>query len=165
MSDAAPAADSDPHPALLTPETAGRHGVDGSWRVGIEASVRWSEVDAFGHANHRAFLEWYENARNRYLVAAGLPRLTYTTPGPVLGRVEARYLKPLRFADTLLVTARVRSIRRTSFTMDYAVWRDGCCATGSALCVLMIAASGEKVPVPDGVRARMIAFDDPEILT
>lgn len=159
MPDAVP----DP-PALLTPETARRYGVEGAWRIGIEAAVRWSEVDAFGHANHRAFLEWYENARNRYLEAVGLPRLTFTTPGPVLGHVEARYLKPLHFGDPFLTTARVRSIKRTSFTMDYAVWRDGCCALGSAFCVLMVAATGEKVPVPEPVRAAMIAFDQPEIL-
>ena len=87
-------------------------------------------MDAFGHANHTAYLEWFEEARNHYLEAAGLPPLSATTPGPVLIRLEAQYRKPLAYPDEVLVTARTTALRRTSVTMEYAVWRDGLVARG-----------------------------------
>jgi acyl-CoA thioesterase FadM len=34
--------------------------------------VRWSECDPFRHANHRAYFEGFEEARDRYLEAVGL---------------------------------------------------------------------------------------------
>lgn len=134
-------------------------GVEPGWAFGVRHRVRWSEVDPFGHANHAAYLEWFEEARNRYLEAAGLPRLSAGTPGPVLANVEVAYLRPLAYGDDVLVTARTAAVRRTSLTMEYAVWCGGLAATCRALCVLVVSATGERTPIPAAVRARLIAQD------
>src|SRR3546814_5766328 len=99
-----------------------RFGVEAGWSFGHERLVEWRDVHGFRHANHAAFLLRFEAARNRYLEAMGLPRLSPDGPGPVMMTLEARYLKPLAFHDPVLVTARVQSMRRTSFTMQYAAW-------------------------------------------
>ena len=70
-----------------------------------------------------------------------------------------RYLTPLAYADRIVVTARTLSLRRTSFRMEYPAWAEGCSAVGTALCVLMVNATGERVPIPDAVRTRMIEHD------
>ena len=139
-----------------------RFRVAPGWNFGFERLVEWRDVDAFRHANHTAFLLWFESARNRYLQAAGLPRLSADTPGPVMMTLEARYLQPLAYYDTVFVTARVKSMRRTSFVMDYAAWSEaGCHATCTSVLVLMINATAEKVAIPDGVRAAIRALDAP----
>lgn len=147
----------------LNDELRARFGVEPGWALAMPAEIRWCDVDAFGHANHTSFLRYFEDARNAYLEAVGLPRLSATTPGPVLTRVEASYLKPLAYADRFLVTARTASLRRRSFVMEYAAWRDGCCARCRAVCVLMINATGVKTPIPDNVREAMIRLDDPVV--
>src|SRR3546814_3064166 len=91
-----------------------RFGVEAGWSFGHERLVEWRDVHGFRHANHAAFLLWFEAARNRYLEAMGLPRLSPDGPGPVMMTLEARYLKPLAFHDPVLVTARVQSMRRRS---------------------------------------------------
>jgi Thioesterase-like superfamily len=48
-----------------------RFGVEPGWGFAIRHRVRWSECDPFGHANHRAYFEWFEEARNRYLKMSG----------------------------------------------------------------------------------------------
>ena len=48
-----------------------RFGVGAGWEFAVRHRVRWSECDPFGHANHRAYFEWFEEARNRYLEAVG----------------------------------------------------------------------------------------------
>ena len=139
------------------------YGIPEDWQAGMARLVEWSDVDAFAHANHTAFLLWFEAARNLYLEAVGLPRHAVDKPGPVMMNLTTRYLKPLAYHDPVFVTARVKSMRRTSFVMEYAAWgKDGCASTCEALLVLMINATGEKVAVPDDVRAAMRALDAPE---
>lgn len=148
-----------PTPPALDDATRTAFGVDPGWALAIRHRVRWSEVDPFGHANHAAYLEWFEEARNRYLEAVGLPSLSATTPGPVLMRLEVEYLTPLRYGDETLVTARTVAVRRTSLRMQYAVWRRGLAARCTAVFVLVVNATGERVAIPPDVRAAILACD------
>jgi YbgC/YbaW family acyl-CoA thioester hydrolase len=147
--------------APLDQETCSAFGVEPGWCFGLPHRVRWSEVDAFGHANHAAYLEWFEEARNQYLEAVGLPPLSAATPGPVLVGLEVAYEKPLRYGDVVLVTARTAALRRTSLRMEYAVWREGRVARGTAILVLVVNLTGERQAIPPAVRAAIVAGDGP----
>lgn len=137
-------------------------GIDPGWAFGESRLVEWRDVDAFRHANHTSFLLWFETARNLYLEAAGLPRHSVDAPGPVMMSLETRYLLPLAYHDPVFVTARVKSMRRTSFVMEYATWGpSGCACTCTAVLVLMINATGEKVAIPAPVRNAIRALDAP----
>ncbi len=136
-----------------------RFGVEPGWRFAIHHRVRWSECDPFGHANHRAYFEWFEEARNRYLETAELPELLAGTPGPVIAETGIRYHRPLVYGDEVLVSARTVRLGRTSFEMEYAVWRQGLCAQGRAVLILVVNATGEKTPLPDPLRRAMLARD------
>jgi acyl-CoA thioester hydrolase len=137
-----------------------RFGVEPGWSFAIRHRVRWSECDPFRHANHRAYFEWFEEARNRYLEAVGLPPLSAGTPGPVMAETGIRYVRPLAYGDEVLVSARTVRLGHTSFEMEYAVWRQGLCAQGRAVLILVVNATGEKVPLPPDMR-RAIAERDP----
>ncbi len=140
-----------------------RFTIDGHWYAGFQRLVEWSDVDAFAHANHTAFLMWFEAARNLYLEAVGLPRHSPTTPGPVMKELSVQYRRPLSYHDPVFITARTLSIRRTSLVMDYAAWTsEGRAATCEAVLVLMINATGEKVPIPEAVREALRALDAPQ---
>jgi len=138
-------------PDAVSDDDTARRGVEGAWFHAHRHRVRWSETDMFGHANHAAYLTWFEDARNAYLEALGLT-ITATTPGPVLAHVAVDYLKPLGHNADILVTARTVSLRTTSFVMYYAVWDGACAARGSARCVLMINATGERIAIPESLR-------------
>lgn len=154
-------------------EELARFGVSSPWWFAIRHRVRWSECDAFGHANHRAYLEWFEEARNCYLEGLGLPTLSATTPGPVMAEAQIRYHRPVSYADKLLVTARTLKLGRTSFEMEYAAWQEASgeetlsapgtlAAIGSAILILVINATGEKTPIPPILRANILARE-PEL--
>jgi acyl-CoA thioester hydrolase len=136
-----------------------RFGVELGWAFAIRHRVRWSECDPFRHANHRAYFEWFEEARNRYLESAGLPPLSAGSPGPVMAETGIRYHRPLTYGEEILVTARTVRIGYTSYEMEYAVWRDGLCALGHAVLILIVNATGEKTPLPQGLRRAMLARD------
>lgn len=138
-------------------------GIPEDWQAGMARVVEWSDVDAFAHANHTSFLLWFEAARNLYLESVGIPRHAVDKPGPVMMSLTTRYLKPLAYHDPVFVTARVKSMRRTSFVMEYAAWgMDGCACTCEAVLVLMINATGEKVAIPDAARGAIRALDAPD---
>ena len=136
-----------------------RFGVEPGWSFAIPHRVRWSECDPFRHAGHRAYFEWFEEARNRYLETVGLAPLSPDTPGPVIAETGIRYHRPLVYADEILITARTVRLGNTSFEMEYAVWRDGLCALGRAVLILVVNATGEKTPLPPELRERVLARD------
>ena len=134
-------------------------GVEPGWSFAIRHRVRWSECDPFRHAGHRAYFEWFEEVRNRYLEAVGLAPLSPNAPGPVIAETSIRYHRPLVYADEILVTARTIRLGNTSFEMEYAVWRNGLCARGRAVLILVVNATGEKTPLPPDLRERILARD------
>ena len=136
-----------------------RFGVEPGWALTLRHRVRWSECDPFRHANHRAYFEWFEEARNRYLEAVGLPALSASTPGPVMAETGIRYLRPLAYGEEVLVSARTVRLGYTSFEMEYAVWRQGLCALGRAVLILVVNATGEKTALPEPLRRAMLARD------
>lgn len=144
----------------ISADARARFAIADDWAIGMERIVEWSDVDAFAHANHTSFLLWFETARNLYLEAVGLPRHTVDTAGPVMMNLTTHYLKPLGYHDPVFITSRTKSMRRTSFVMEYAAWgKAGCACTCEAVLVLMINATGEKVAIPETVRAAMRSLD------
>jgi acyl-CoA thioesterase FadM len=79
--------------------------------------------------------------------------------GAVIAETGIRYHRPLVYADEILVTARTVRLGHTSFEMEYAVWRDGLCALGRAVLILVVNATGEKTPLPLDLRERILARD------
>jgi acyl-CoA thioester hydrolase len=108
---------------------------------------------------NRAYFEWFEEARNRYLETVGLPALSAASPGPVMAETGIRYIRPLAYGDEVLVGARTLRLGHTSFEMEYAVWCHGLCAKGRAVLILVVNATGEKVPLPPELRRAMLARD------
>ncbi len=136
----------------LTEALRARYGVDGDWGWVLPHVVRWSECDMLGHANHAAYFPWFEDIRTFGFEADGLGRMSAATPGTAIVDLQMRYAKAIYYRDEILVTGRVIEMRTTSFTMEYGVWRDGLMALCRTALVLMITATGEKIPLPDTVR-------------
>src|SRR5215468_8368012 len=63
------------------------------------------------------------------------------------------------YADEILVTARTVRLGHTSFDMEYALWRDGLCALGRAVLILVVNATGEKTALPLDLRENILARD------
>jgi acyl-CoA thioester hydrolase len=89
-------------------------------------SVRYQDLDPYGHVNNAVHLEFFEAGRIAYLEALaerrGLgPLVTGDIPGVRYVIVEAtvRYKAPIYFEDALYCTASVRIVGHRSFTIDH----------------------------------------------
>ncbi len=129
-------------------------GITDPWSFGIADRTHWSDMDPLAHVNNAAYLSWFENVRLAWLSAR---KLSYFGPGQpkfVIRQVGIDYLGEMHMNEDYVVTSRVRDYRRTSFTMDYAVYalRDGqpvLCTTSHAVLVLLAPEGGKMALTPD----------------
>lgn len=102
--------------------TAEGHTAAFRWPV----RVYWEDTDAYGVVYYANYLKFLERARSEWLRSYGLeqPELIAHHRGVfVVRRVEADYLLPARFNDSLIVEAALIGRNRASLVMDQRVLR------------------------------------------
>ena len=96
--------------------------------------VRFDEVDSMGVVHHPRYLVYFEVARTAFMRDRGLPYAEVAAAGTHLAVIEAaaRYLRPARYDDQLVVRTRCTEMGRTRLALAYEVLRgDELLATGS----------------------------------
>ncbi|MFO0737010.1 MAG: thioesterase family protein [Labilithrix sp.] len=125
----------------------------------VSIPVAWGEMDAYGHVNNAVFLRWLETARIRWFEDVAYPEADGKT-GPVLRTALVEYLLPVKYPDTVQVTARPTKLGRSSVTLAYEVTSDAqrvVVAKGESVVVFADFVAGGSVPLPDDARARIEA--------
>jgi acyl-CoA thioester hydrolase len=101
-------------------------------------SVRYQDLDPYGHVNNAVHTEYFEAARIAYLTAlakrAGLgPLKAGDVPGMyyVIAEINVRYKAPIYFEDTLHCSASIRTVGNRSFAIDHELrvgesYENGC---------------------------------------
>lgn len=129
-----------------------------AWTIRRRHRIRWAECDLYGHVNHAAYLTLFEDLRIEHWQALTGALVSPGRPGPVVAQIEARYLRAAGFQDEVELCCRVASFRRTSYVQDYALLKAGeACCTARAVLVVTRQDSGEKVPLWEALRARLVA--------
>lgn len=125
-----------------------------SYPVRLEIPVAWGDMDALGHVNNAVYFRWFESARIAFFERVGLLGDQPSKIGPILATTHCDFLAPVQYPAAVVVGARVPRVGNTSLEMQYEVTQnDVPVARGSGVVVLVDYATGEKVPVPDEVRA------------
>ena len=108
-------------------------------------SVRWGELDALAHVNHRVYLRWIEEARIVLMKEIGLTGGLglQEAIGPILASLSCDYLAPVSYPSEIEVETWVSAIGRASFTLDYAINLSG----------------GEATQRVAAARTKIVAFD------
>ena len=114
--------------------------------------VAWVDTDAGGRIHFTAAFRWAEAAETglmRELLLLGewgeYPRR----------KVEAEYLKVLRFEDELEIRLRVDKVGRTSVTYAWTITKDGEPHVKGRHTVVHVDAEGHPAPLDDRVRAAL----------
>lgn len=132
--------------------------------------VRFGDTDAMGHANNSRFLTYCESARIDYWEAATGEPFALPTHGAresmILADIRVAFRSPAYFGETLTVESRVGRVGRTSFTLEHRITASASAAGPARLVavaegvqVLYDYATGRPRPIPEGVVARLEAFE------
>ena len=130
-----------------------RRSMDG-YPVQLEIPVAWGDMDALGHVNNTIYLRWFESSRIAFFERIALSASRPEKVGPILASTTCDYLMPVEYPATVVVGARLQRIGNTSFVIEHLATKGGApVARGSAVVVLIDYETGEKVRVPDEMRA------------
>ncbi len=89
----------------------------------ITLPVQWGDQDAFGHVNNVVYFRWLESARIAYFLGADLGfGMSNHGVGPILASIDCDFRRQLTYPDTLIVSASIASIGRTSMKMAHLVY-------------------------------------------
>ncbi len=115
-------------------------------RFVYHCTLRWSDLDAYGHINNSRFLTLYEEARVALMFAGGRAwGVGSFADGVVIRRHEVDYLRPVDYAlgrataesaPTVRIELWVSEIRAASATVDYEMY-DGDLLVSRARSVLV----------------------------
>ena len=122
----------------------------------VRISIRWRDLDGYGHVNNAVFLTYLEEARDMWVQEA-LGSVTDTWDF-VLARVAIDYRNELRQEDgSVLVRCRLDSVGRASIrTREEIVKTDGSLAAeASSVIVPRDPATGRSRPLTDRERAAL----------
>ena len=125
-------------------------------------TIRYNDLDPYGHVNNAAYLEFFEEVRIAYWRAlaalVGIEELEAgDVPGAryVIAETTVRFKAPISLDDTLHGAATVPTVGNRSYAMDFerrtgATFDDGLVvAEGSAAHVFFDPKTDEVKPRPD----------------
>jgi len=129
----------------------------------ISLPVQWGDQDPFQHVNNVAYFRWMESARIAYFQEAGLSQLMSDQGvGPILASMKADFRRQLKYPDSLLVSATIHEIGRTSMKMSHRVYstsQQTIAAEGDSVLVMFNYKGQRPVLVSDSIRSRIEAIE------
>lgn len=84
--------------------------------VSMEMPLMWGDMDSAKHVNNLIYLRWTETVRIM-LFSKMMDTSFMGKQGPILGWQDCKYIFPMTYPDTALITAEVSEIRADRFFM------------------------------------------------
>src|SRR6056297_175332 len=130
--------------------------VDHPFRTPV--SVRFRDIDAFGHVNNAVHVSYIEEARVAYFQQ--VLGVDLGSVGTAVASLSVDYCQPVELADELVVETTVAEIGTTSLRLDHELRVGGTvAATATVVLVHYDYEADEPVPVPEAWRSTVVDFE------
>lgn len=121
-------------------------------------TLRWNDIDPFGHVNNAQFYEFFDTTVVRFLHEG--PKLGIGTGGTLMVVAEngCRFLREVLFTDVLEMGLRVERIGTSSVRYGLAAFVNGgetASADGHFVHVFLDPASKRPAPISPALRAHL----------
>jgi acyl-CoA thioester hydrolase len=133
----------------------------GAYAVWREISTRWSDNDAYGHANNVVYYEWFDTAVNAWLIENGLLDVIAGDPIGLVVETGCTFARSVAFPQPILMGLAVERIGRSSVRYRLGVFTKDSeepAAEGHFIHVYVGRESRKPVPVPDDWRRALEAI-------
>jgi len=132
------------------------------FRHRLPVQLRFSDVDRFGHVNNSVFFSLYDLAKTEYFnaVLADMPRKHGVIP--VVANINADFIHPVFFGDSIEVETSVARLGRKSFTVAQQAVNAKTGSIVSTCRTVMVCYSTDKndsVTIPDEIRSRITEYE------
>lgn len=111
-------------------------------------TVRWGDMDAYGHVNNTLFFRYLESARFAYIEDICMAHLS-EIPMVVLADMHCHFQAQLYYPADIIVKSAVTRLGNSSFDLQAQIWHGEClCATSKAVMVWFNPQSGRPMRIP-----------------
>ncbi len=120
-------------------------------------SVRWGDMDAFGHVNNTVYFRYLEQARFEWMASAkaALPQ----DEAPVLINANCTFLRQIKYPADLEIRLFVTKIGRSSIDVSYEIVQidqpEVICSEATTKVVWVDLKRGKSAPIPDVLRSML----------
>ena len=133
----------------------------------IKEKVKFHEVDMMGVVNNAVYLNYFEDARVKYLQDLKVKyKLTEIMEGDsffIMARNEINYLLPATFDDVLIVHTKIEWIKNTSFSFKHIIINEkdnSTIAVGGGILVHIKLSTKEKQTLPSSFVSAIQDFEN-----
>jgi acyl-CoA thioester hydrolase len=130
------------------------------WPFTHSDRVRFGDLDAMGHLNNVAFLQFFESARIAFLKSL-IPEHNPADPsdfGLIFAECKINYRSPAFFDEDIATSVRPSTIARSSFRIEFEMRSEAdqrVLAEGYGVLVGYRYSEGKSTPLPDRVKAAL----------
>jgi acyl-CoA thioester hydrolase len=133
-----------------------------TFRFATPITIRFRDLDAFGHVNNAVYFTYMEMARVEYFKQLGLLTDDFPAPFFIIAEANCQFKVPILMSMALRIRVRVSRLGNSSFDMAYE-FVDGITgqmlAVGRTVQVMFDYAVRRTVPLPDRWRQAMTDFE------
>jgi acyl-CoA thioester hydrolase len=123
----------------------------------VPISVRWRDMDAYGHVNNAKYISYLEEARVRWLHGVMDGARMGSGISPVVANTNVNYRRPIVWPNDVVVELFVERLGTSSVTIGHRIVADNddtvLYSDGNVVVVWIDTATGKSAPLPDAVRA------------
>lgn len=131
--------------------------------VVIDLPVLWGDMDAYQHVNNVMYFRYFESSRIAYADQLSFYQVQQTTGiGPILAATSCRFIRPLRYPDTIRVGCRTVHLTETEIHQEHIIYsnRKGkLAASGTAIVVAYDYRQQHRSTFPQPLLERMLALE------
>ena len=127
-----------------------------SMAFSVDIPVRFSDINALGHASATAYITYLEDARHEFFAAISGDEASVEDRGHIIAHLEIDYLRSIFFtagSRSLELTVDVSRVTNRSFTLNYVLRQHGeVAAHASTVHVAYDYTTNRPRPLTDGER-------------
>jgi acyl-CoA thioester hydrolase len=123
----------------------------------VTDTVRFSDVDRYGHVNNVSFAVFCESGRVAFLEKVWPGACSGEGEGWVIVTLNIHFRAQAHYPGEVRTGTRVLKVGRTSCTLGHGLFKDGTCfATAEAVVVWVSLADGRPLPLPEALKAALV---------
>jgi acyl-CoA thioester hydrolase len=133
-----------------------------TFRFATPITIRFRDLDAFGHVNNAVYFTYMEMARVEYFKQLGLLTAEFPSPFFIIAEANCQFKAPILMTTVLRIRVRVNRLGNSSFDMVYELADETTgqvLAVGRTVQVMFDYAVRRAVPLPARWRQAMIDFE------
>ncbi len=91
---------------------------EGAFHHSLPIQIRFNDVDSYGHVNNNAYFAYYDLGKEDYLRSVLRVDFRAAEVAPVIAHIQADFLLPVFYGDSIVIETRVSHIGNKSFTLE-----------------------------------------------